>query len=311
MDLEFHQIELRYEGLRKRSPQRERQLLASLSEAGQLMPVIVVSAVEGRYVLVDGYKRMRALKRLTVDTVRAMVWEIEESEALVVERLMRKSESDGPLEQGWLLRELRDRFSLSLDDLARRFDKSSSWVSRRLGLVEELPLDIQEHVRAGRVCAHAAMKYLLPLARANEEAAVELAAAIAPRQASSRQVAQLYSGWMSGSEETRALIVTDPWMYLRTSEEAQRADDPELSPARELIEDLSALAGVARRACGRLRRSGFAGRLVTPERDELRLCGEEARSEVKALFRRFDKEVVDAGSEHTDCSAGDACPGTG
>jgi ParB/RepB/Spo0J family partition protein len=311
VNLEFHQIDLRYENLRKRSPRQERQLLASLSEAGQLTPVVVVAASEERYVIVDGYKRVRALKRLTADMVRAMLWDVEESEALVVERLMRKSETDGPLEQGWLLRELRDRFSLSLDDLARRFDKSQSWVSRRLGLAEELPGEIQEHVRAGRICAHAAMKHLLPLARANKQAAVELAAAIAPEQPSSRQVAELYAGWVSGGKETRALILSDPWMYLRASEEAQRADDPERSPAREFIEDLSTLAGVARRACGRLRRPGFAGRLVPPEREEVRLCGEEARSEVETLFRRFDKEVANAGPEHTDSGTGASCPGTG
>jgi hypothetical protein len=38
MDLEFHQLDCRYEALRKRDPRKERQLLASLAEHGQLLP---------------------------------------------------------------------------------------------------------------------------------------------------------------------------------------------------------------------------------------------------------------------------------
>jgi len=298
MELELRQLDLRYESLRKRSTQKEKQLLASMAERGQLMPIVVVKDAAGRFVLVDGYKRIRALRRLREDTAQALLWDIEESDALLLERLMRATESDGPLEQGWLLREMRDRFSLSLEELARRFDKSTSWVSRRLGLVSELPAEIQEHVRAGRLCAHAAMKSLLPLARANEEAAVALAAAVAPRQASSRQVAELYTGWMSGGAAARALIETDPWTYLRASEEARRDDEPEGSPVHDLIEDFSTLAGVARRACGRLRRRGLGPLVDTAERDELRECSAQARSDIEALYRRLEKEMSDARPEH-------------
>jgi ParB family transcriptional regulator, chromosome partitioning protein len=51
--------------------------------------------------------------------------------------------------------------------LAQRFDRTVSWVSRRLSLVRTLPEAIQQHVHDGHLVAHAAMKYLVPLARAN------------------------------------------------------------------------------------------------------------------------------------------------
>jgi hypothetical protein len=147
MDLEFHQIELRYESLRRTSAERERRLCGSLAEIGQQTPVVVVAGGDGgRHVLLDGYKRVRALLRLRRDTVRAVCWELSEMEALLLERLMRTTEGDSPLEQGWLLRELRDHFHLGLPELARRFDKSPSWVSRRLALVGELP--------AAQFCPH-------------------------------------------------------------------------------------------------------------------------------------------------------------
>src|SRR5450756_1609546 len=73
MDLEFHQLDCRYEGLRTRHPRKERQVLASLADHGQLLPVVVVAA-DVPFILVDGYKRVRALQRLAHDTVRATVW---------------------------------------------------------------------------------------------------------------------------------------------------------------------------------------------------------------------------------------------
>ena len=60
MQLEFHQLDRRWEHLRVRHPARQRRLLASLAEAGQQTPIVVV-AVEGqadRYVVIDGYKRI-------------------------------------------------------------------------------------------------------------------------------------------------------------------------------------------------------------------------------------------------------------
>ena len=147
MDVDLHLLDLRYEALRKRSPSRERLLLASLAEVGQQLPIVVVPVAGGALVLLDGYKRVRALRRLARDTVRATRWEMEESEALLLERLMRVAGEDA-LEHGWVLAELHERFGLSFDELARRFDKSKSWVSRRLSLVKELPKEIQAQVPA-------------------------------------------------------------------------------------------------------------------------------------------------------------------
>jgi hypothetical protein len=57
VEVELHQLLLRYERLRKRHPQAERTLLASLAEIGQQVPVVVVGEAE-RFVLIDGYKRV-------------------------------------------------------------------------------------------------------------------------------------------------------------------------------------------------------------------------------------------------------------
>jgi len=289
VDLELAQLDRRYEALRKANPRREKRLLASMAELGQQSPVVVVASEPGQYVLVDGYKRFRALRRLRCDIVRALQWDLPEADALVVERLMREAPADGPIEQGWLLVELRDRFGLSIEELGRRFDKSSSWVSRRLALVTDLPREIQQLVRQGKLGAHSAMKYLVPLARANTDAALRLSASIAPLQLSTRQIAELYGAVVGGSEKTRELVLSDPSLFLRAQQEVRRKQSKEKKAAELLLADLGALAAIARRVYGRLRK-GVAAQLLPCERDEVERCFRQAQADTEQLFARFTKE---------------------
>jgi hypothetical protein len=120
VELEFHQLDVRYERLRVRQPARERRLLASLADAGQQMPIVVVTA-GAAYVVVDGHKRVRCLRRLHRDTVAAVIWEMPEPEALIFRQLLHTDATDSALEQGWLLRTLHQDHGLTLDALARRF----------------------------------------------------------------------------------------------------------------------------------------------------------------------------------------------
>jgi len=304
MDLELHQLELRYEGLRDRNTPREKRLLASLADVGQQTPIVVVAdsaaagadAAVGRHVVVDGYKRVRLLRRLGQDTVVATRWELPEPDALVLEGLMRAREQTGPIEQGWLLRELRQRFDLSLQELARRFDRDISWVSRRLALVERLPARVEHHVRSGAIGAHAAMKFLVPLARAKTADAERLADALAPLGLSTRQIGALALAYARGNAQARQRLVQNPLLVLRAHEPS--ASGPP-TPAEQLLSDVELLSAVARRVHGRLRR-GAAEPLLPPERDEIARRLGQARADVEALVHRYEKELRDARPEHPD-----------
>lgn len=112
MQLEFHNLDRRWEHLGVRHPARQRRLLASLAESGQQMPIVVV-AVEGqadRYVVIDGHKRIAALEQLGRDTVTAVVWPMGEAAAVLLDRSLRMSAQETALEVGWLLAELEQRF---------------------------------------------------------------------------------------------------------------------------------------------------------------------------------------------------------
>jgi len=289
--LEGHQLDLRYEPLRTRKPEAERKLLASLADIGQQVPVVVVQGeTVDRYVLVDGYKRVRALRRLGQDLVAATCWDLSEAEALVLDRLMRTGEGATALEQGWLLHELVNRFALALDDLGRRFARSVSWVSRRLALVEELPATIQDHVRRGALPAHAAMKHLVPLARANAEACARLVAAIAGHGLTNRQIGQLYAAWRDGLPAVRERVLDAPLLFLKARHALSPAPEDE---GRLLMDDLDMLAAIARRARRRLRQ-GAVRRLLPPERQEVQRLGAVVHDELARLAERLREEETDA-----------------
>jgi len=299
VDLEFHQLELRYERLRLRQPARERRLLASLADAGQQMPIVVVIGGSA-YVVVDGHKRVRCLRRLHRDTVAAVVWEMPEAEALIFRQLLCADATDSAFEQGWLLRTLHDDHGLALDALARRFDRSVSWVSRRVSLVRTLPEAVQQHVHDGRLVAHAAMKYFVPLARANAADCVRLVEAIVPHRLSTRQIGRLYQAYVTGVEATRELVVTDPLLVLRVTDDTPPATvRPEASAPEALLTDLHIVGAVARRAARRLQHGGG---LLPSERERAWRLFDQVQMDFRDLQRRCEKELCDArsGTAHGD-----------
>src|SRR5664280_2752275 len=223
MQLEFHQLDRRWEHLRVRHPARQRRLLASLADSGQQTPIVVVAAAgqPGRYLVIDGCKRIAALQQLGRDTVEAVEWPMGEAEALLLDRSLRFSEHETALEQGWLLAEMEQRFGYGLDELARRFDRSVSWVSRRLALVELLPEAIQQQVREGMLGAQLAMKYLVPMARVKVEE---------PKHAEPGPTNRDSGTEREGSEQTRdlsrAAVVAPDGAQSAASELQRRAGNP-------------------------------------------------------------------------------------
>ena len=224
MQLELHQLDRRWEHLRVRYPHRQRRLLASLADSGQQTPIVVVVSKDNRerYLVIDGYKRMAALEQLGRDTIEATLWPMSEAEAVLLSRSLRFSPQESALEQGWLLAEMERRFGYGLDELARRFDRSASWVSRRLALVEVLPEAIQQQVREGKISAQVAMKYLVPVARVKGEDCTRMAAAIIAHRCDTRQAGQLYTAWRKGTRVIRKRILADPELFLKTQRQPRQ-----------------------------------------------------------------------------------------
>jgi ParB-like nuclease domain len=249
VEVDLHQLELRHRDLRIHDGEQRRRMIGSVAEIGQQVPVIVVRDAE-RYVLIDGYLRVEALRRLHRDTVLATAWSLSEVEALVHHRHLAVARRTA-IEDAWLLGRLRDS-GLSLDEQARRLCRSKSWVSRRLGLLDALAATAQERVRAGTVPPHAAMKYLVPLARTNKRQCEQLLAGIGDTRVSDRELGALYVAWRRADRAGKERIVAEPLLFLRAlSSTRADADEPP-----SLHKDLTAIAAIAWRASRRVRDGG-------------------------------------------------------
>jgi ParB family transcriptional regulator, chromosome partitioning protein len=300
MQLEFHQLDRRWEHLRARQPQRQRRLMASLAESGQQIPIVVVLSPghRDRYLVIDGYKRIAALQQLGRDTVEAVVWPMGEAEALLLDRSLRFSEHETALEQGWLLAEMERSFGYGLDALARRFDRSVSWVSRRLALVELLPEAIQQQVREGKLFAHVAMKYLVPVARINLEDCQRMATAFAQHHCNTRQAGQLYAAWRGGPPMIRQRLLNEPALFFK----AQRQAEPKATaaPAAELLRDLETAAAMVNRATRRLT-GAAAAEMDGQQREAARRQIESLEDQLRRLAGRIPWEQhVEPSAAHHD-----------
>jgi len=305
MQLEFHQLERRWEHLRVRHPVRQRRLLASLADSGQQTPIVVVAA-EGqsdRYVVIDGHKRIAALEQLGRDTVEAVVWPMSEAAAVLLDRSLRLSEHETALEVGWLLAELERRFDYGLDELARRFDRSVSWVSRRLALVEVLPEAIQQQVREGKILAQVAMKFLVPVARQSLEDCPRMAAIFAQPHCDTREAGQLYGAWRKGSPAIRQRILDDPELFFKTQRQAQ-----EKAPAgtgAELLRDLEMVVAIVNRA-----QRWLAGAAAMELDDQQSKAARHQIERIQSQLRRIDEAILPENKPHVEPSATNHDSGT-
>jgi ParB family transcriptional regulator, chromosome partitioning protein len=295
MQLEFHQLDRRWEYLRVRHPARQRRLLASLADSGQQTPIVVVAA-EGQadhYVVIDGYKWIAALEQLGRDTVEAVVWPMSEAAAVLLDRSLRLYET--ALEVGWLLAELEQRFGYGLDELARRFDRSVSWVSRRLALVEVLPEAIQQQVREGKIRAQVALKFLVPVARQSLEDCRRMAAIFAQPHCDTREAGQLYGAWRKGSPAVRKRILDDPNLFFKTQRQAQQK-----APAgtgAELLRDLEMVVAIVNRAQRRL-----AGAAAAELDDQQSKAARHQIERIQKQLHRIDEEIQPEKKPHVEPS---------
>ena len=211
-----------------------------------LHSALVVRGAVGRFVLIDGEAYVDVAIRLNRDTIEALVLEISEEAALVHCYRMQRNGRRSALEEGWLVAELHTR-GQPLTDVGVSLGRSTSWVSRRMGLAMSLPERTTDAVRRRIVPAHGAMKYLLPLARANARHCEKLCECLGDKPVSSRQLEAVCKAYWSSDAGLRERIVDSPWLFIRSKE----AITPALPPgmAGELVRELNAARLALLRVC--------------------------------------------------------------
>ena len=301
MQLEIRELSLKYERLRIRDPAREAHLVSSMVRHGQLTAVLV-SGKPGAYVLIDGYARVFALRELARDVVEGVELGLSEEESLLLCRKLAGTRTSSALEEGWWCRELIEEHGKTPAELACALDRSPSWVSRRLALVRTLPESVQDAVRRGALCAQAAQKYLVPLARANAQDCERLVLSLGEKGASVREMHELYVGWKGGTPQQRETLLADPRLYLKACSDRRPSEE---SP--RLVKDLETVVGLCRRIRAHLR-GGVLVQLPWRERRTFLESWREATLIFGSLREVMNKEGVDAGSADSN---GDLAPPPG
>jgi ParB/RepB/Spo0J family partition protein len=214
-DIDLHCIELRYAGTRLIDARRVERLARAIEQCGQLIPCVVVSEAE-RLVLIDGYRRVGALRRLGRDTVSVEQCACDVVQALLDLLARSQSRPLAVLEEALLLRELVNSLQLSQRELARRCGRDVSFVQRRLQLLVALPDTLLEAVRAGQLSTWAASRMFAPLARANAEHAARLLTAMRAAPLSTRELKLWFGHYQRAQHAVRERLIAHPRLFVDT-----------------------------------------------------------------------------------------------
>ena len=124
------------------------ELAESIEREGQLKPIIVRAhpTKPNVYQVIDGEHRIRALRKLGREVVRAEVRRLSDEEAYLL--AMRINQMHGKrleeLEEGLHIKKMMDEFGYTQIEVAEKLKKSQPWVSFRLSLAERLAPETQE-----------------------------------------------------------------------------------------------------------------------------------------------------------------------
>lgn len=224
LELSVEHLATEYEGIRAADPQAEEKLLASIARQGLSRAILVFREDSGLYQVLDGFRRLRALRQLGVPSVRALLWPGDAVNGLLVTRRREARSQAGPLEEGFLVEALVERHGLSLETIALGLSRTKSWVHRRLSLVRCLPAAVRRRVVSGELTGYVATKYAVPLARANDEKLVAgYCESVIAHGLSTRQAGVVYQYLKQTADpKIREEILARPERVLTTLEKSDR-----------------------------------------------------------------------------------------
>lgn len=178
------------------------ELVDSIRASGVVQPILLrrLEGAEGRFQLIAGERRWRAARRVGLESIPAVVREIEDRQALelaLTENLMR--EDLNPLEVAHAYKVLQENFHASHEEIAAHLGVNRSTVTNTLRLLR-LPAEVQEMLSTGKLSAGHARA----LAGLDDEKTVSLIARqIVQKQLSVRQTEELVASY-SAQPERRA-----------------------------------------------------------------------------------------------------------
>jgi ParB-like chromosome segregation protein Spo0J len=232
LNVDLHLLELRFAGARLIELHAVERLARSIERDGQIVPCIVVGAAldssdakdSERLVLIDGYRRVAALRRLGRDRAFVERWPCDLAEAVMGMLARTQSRSFAAIEEALLLRELTQGLGVSQREIGRRCGRDDSWVNRRLQLLSALPESGLAAVCTGRLSTWAATRVIAPLARASTTHAEQLLAALKQAPLSTRELCRWFDHYQKARRAVRERMVKHPKLFVQALDESAAQD---------------------------------------------------------------------------------------
>jgi len=132
------------------------ELASSIRSQGVLQPLLVRPQNDGTeeyYEIVAGERRWRASKLAGIREVPVVIKELSDLETLAVGLIENLQREDlNPMEEALGMHELKEKFALSQEDLAKKLGKSRSAIANTLRLLQ-LDEQARKYVQAGQLSA--------------------------------------------------------------------------------------------------------------------------------------------------------------
>ena len=234
-ELGISEIGQRYGAFRIVTPRADVAMVKSIRKYGQLSPVVCVKGERG-YELIDGFKRLRACRRLNRENVRAKVIEVSGRvcKAAIIQ-LNQLGRSINEMEEALVLQSLHREDGLTQIEIATLLGRDKSWVSRRIALIERLSEDVQEDIRLGLISVITGRE-LAKLPRGNQK---ETADAILKRRYSTREAAKLIGHLVCRPRWEYSAILAGPWEIVEPRQPRPLGFGAKLVSFREVCQSVS------------------------------------------------------------------------
>lgn len=166
-------ISEKYAQLRLIDKKAEDLMRKSIHKYGQISPAVAGQSSDGKYEIIDGFKRFRACRQLGHSKIKITVFKAgQRALKAAIISLNWKAKSIMDLEEAMVIRSLCSEDSLNQSEVAILLGRHKSWVSRRVTLAERLNDEIINDIRLGLINGTVARE-LAKLPRCNQIAALE------------------------------------------------------------------------------------------------------------------------------------------
>ncbi len=227
------------------------RMMSSLRSKGQLSP-LTVAEHEGRLMLVDGFVRHLAARRLGLETVLVEVVQLSAVQMKAQVYLRNRERGLLLIEECRLVRELVEVDRLSQVEVGDLLERHKSWVCRRLSLSRQVSPLLLDEVALG-LLGEGSLRRLAQLPARNQE---ELWAVAQRDGLGSRDTGELAELWQRAPDpESRSFLLAHPRQALERARKPPKPPvDPRLGAAgQELLAGLVSLRRLCLRLLRRLR----------------------------------------------------------